>query len=114
MYIVPLHVYAPPLPFLLQHMGMPPSMAGAGRGVVGSPGGPGGVEVWFEHKTADGRMYYSHPQTQKTTWERPPGAHIVPQPPAGWPFHVCYSLVPRLYHVQAEYKCSLGDLAYCT
>ena len=34
-------------------------------------------EVWFEHLTADGKVYYSHPKTQKTVWERPK-AHIVP------------------------------------
>ena len=38
------------------------------------------TEVWFEHRTADGRIYFSHPQTQKTTWDRPHGAQIIPQP----------------------------------
>eukprot|EP00731_Ephydatia_muelleri_P020676 Em0013g403a len=38
------------------------------------------TEVWFEHRTADGRVYFSHPQTQKTTWDRPHGAQIIPQP----------------------------------
>jgi hypothetical protein len=35
-------------------------------------------EVWFEHATADGKVYYSHPKTQKTIWERPRNAHILP------------------------------------
>ena len=45
------------------------------------------TEVWFEHRTADGRTYYSHPQTQKTTWERPPNAQIIPQPSPGNVLH---------------------------
>ncbi|KAL5471285.1 hypothetical protein EMCRGX_G029382 [Ephydatia muelleri] len=38
------------------------------------------TEVWFEHRTADGRVYFSHPQTQKTTWDRPHDAQIISQP----------------------------------
>ena len=34
-------------------------------------------EVWLEHYTADGKVYYSHPHTHKTLWERPAGARII-------------------------------------
>ena len=40
----------------------------------------GGGEVWYEHKMSDGRVYYSHTQTRKTTWDRPQNAKIMPHP----------------------------------
>lgn len=43
-------------------------------------GGGGGGEVWYEHKMSDGRVYYSHSQTRKTTWDRPQNAKIMPHP----------------------------------
>ena len=42
--------------------------------------GRGGGEVWYEHKMSDGRVYYSHSQTRKTTWDRPQNAKIMPHP----------------------------------
>ena len=44
--------------------------------------------VWIEHRTSDGQLYYSDPQTQRTTWEKPTGARIIPfneptAPPVG-------------------------------
>lgn len=36
------------------------------------------MEVWFEHTTAEGKVYYSNSKTQKTTWECPVNAHILP------------------------------------
>ena len=40
----------------------------------------GGRELWFEHKLPDGRVYFSHPVTRKTTWDRPPNVQINPHP----------------------------------
>ena len=39
-----------------------------------------GGELWFEHKLPDGRVYFSHPVTRKTTWDRPQNAQIKPHP----------------------------------
>ena len=39
-----------------------------------------GRELWFEHKLPDGRVYFSHPVTRKTTWDRPQNAQINPHP----------------------------------
>ena len=41
------------------------------------------LDVWVEHKTSDGNVYYSDPKTQKTTWEKPSGVKIVPFTPTG-------------------------------
>ena len=66
------------------------------------------TEVWFEHRTSDGRVYYSHPQTQKTTWDRPHGAQIIPQPtvtsgtPSGMLERVGWYTIAELYHVTCE------------
>ena len=59
--------------------------------VVHLPQGPGVEyeEVWLEHRTGDGRVYYSHPHTHKTMWERPKGARIITtQPTLGQHVHV--------------------------
>ena len=42
--------------------------------------GQGGREVWYEHKISDGRVYYSHSVTRKTTWDRPQNAQVMPHP----------------------------------
>ena len=39
-----------------------------------------GAEVWYEHKMSDGRVYFSHSVTRKTTWDRPQNAPIMPHP----------------------------------
>lgn len=50
-------------------------------------------EVWFEHRTGDGRVYYSHPHTHKTMWERPKGARIItPHPTLGQCGNHCHWL----------------------
>ena len=54
------------------------AMAGRGRSEE-KPGGAGG-EVWYEHKLPDGRVYFSHSQTQKTVWERPQNVQVFPHP----------------------------------
>ena len=37
--------------------------------------------LWMEHRTSDGKVYYSDPITKETTWDKPPGAKIVPYNP---------------------------------
>ena len=37
----------------------------------------------------DGRVYYSDPRTQKTSWEKPPNARVISQPPAGKCYNAC-------------------------
>ncbi|XP_064382447.1 transcription elongation regulator 1-like isoform X2 [Halichondria panicea] len=54
-------------------------------------------EVWFEHKMGEGKVYYSNPKNNQTTWERPQDAQIISPPgpgpnpnlpsPGGFPFH---------------------------
>ncbi len=52
-------------------------MLGEGGPVRGPP-----PDVWLEHLSPEGRSYYSNPKTQKTTWERPTNARIIPPPSA--------------------------------
>ncbi len=49
-----------------------------GRGVKGRVGGGlgGVVEVWQEHYTEDGLTYYYHPQTERSSWDRPEGESV--------------------------------------
>ena len=37
-------------------------------------------ETWYEHKMPDGRVYFSHSVSRKTTWDRPQNAQIKPHP----------------------------------
>ena len=69
------------------------------------------TEVWFEHRTADGRTYYSHPQTQKTTWERPQNAQIIPQPSPGNVFPTCISWVCIIWNESS--LCQLQKVHVC-
>ena len=69
------------------------------------------TEVWFEHRTADGRTYYSHPQTQKTTWERPQNAQIIPQPSPGNVFPTCMSWACIIWN--EFYICQLQKVRVC-
>ncbi len=40
-------------------------------------------EVWFEHKMGEGKVYYSNPINNQTTWERPQDAQIMSPPGPG-------------------------------
>ena len=59
--------------------------------------------VWIEHRTSDGQLYYSDPQTQRTTWEKPTGARIIPfneptAPPVGTMYNDVIMMLCSILH----------------
>lgn len=42
---------------------------------------PPGEPFWIEHKSPDGKAYYSNPITHETTWQRPANVLVRPGPP---------------------------------
>ena len=46
---------------------------------------PPGEPFWIEHKSPDGKAYYSNPITQETTWQRPANVLVRPGPPFATP-----------------------------
>lgn len=42
---------------------------------------PPGEPFWIEHKSPDGKAYYSNPITHETTWQRPANVLVQPGPP---------------------------------
>ena len=42
---------------------------------------PPGEPFWIEHKSPDGKAYYSNPITHETTWQRPVNVLVRPGPP---------------------------------
>jgi len=42
---------------------------------------PPGEPFWIEHKSPDGKIYYSNPMTHETTWQRPANVIVRPGPP---------------------------------
>ena len=42
---------------------------------------PPGEPFWIEHKSPDGKAYYSNPITHETTWQRPTNVLVRPGPP---------------------------------
>lgn len=41
---------------------------------------PPGEPFWIEHKSPDGKSYYSNPMTHETTWQRPANVLVRPGP----------------------------------
>ena len=65
-------VYSAPI----QVMGDPVKGAGSEAGVRDWER----KEAWYEHKMPDGRVYFSHSVTRKTTWDRPQNVQVLPHP----------------------------------